>query len=103
MPVTREQAGIYILLSHRLRLHPASGPHRETERPHRVVRSPTGDEVVYLDTDTPTLVEIREGDRESVPFLLRSGAIAPYVKPRKRDPQAGTPKGGEPSGEAAGE
>lgn len=76
--VTKEQAGVYRQVAHRLRIQGAPGkPDRISERPrHKASRR-------FLDSDEdPTLVKLREGDPVDVDFLLGIGAIEPH-QPRK--------------------
>lgn len=100
MVITREQAGTYRLIARKVRIHPAQGPHREYERPHRNRRSPDGLSVAteFLDTDEPTLIELSEGDRLDLEFALRTRMLEPYTPPKPAKS-----KKGEPDGETRGE
>jgi hypothetical protein len=66
--VTAEQAGLYRQITHRLRFERPGSPEVVSERPRdKKTRR-------YLDEDG-TVVELREGDRVDVPFLLQIGGI----------------------------
>jgi len=96
MVVTPEQAGTYRQIAHRLRNHPATGPHRESERIGKLRRE-GGRE--WFEYDGDLLVELYEGDQVDVEMLLRQRAIERYTpepepavetpEPRRR------PRGGE--------
>ena len=67
---------VYRQIAHRLRIQRGPGrPDKVSERPRKDKRGP------FLDGNDPTLIEIEEGDRVDVGFLLRTGALEPWNPP----------------------
>ncbi len=91
---------IYRQIAHRLRIHRAEGGERVSERPREGSREKGWGK--FLDSDdAPTLVELDEGDQVDVTALLRSGAIQPYIAPRKTRAKEVSEDVRETSGEPA--